>query len=56
MVAHNFLSQHLRGRSRWISEFEASLVYRVNSGTTGTTQRNPVLKKEKKKKKKKKRG
>ena len=26
------------------SEFKASLVYRVNSRTTKTTQRNPVLK------------
>jgi hypothetical protein len=32
-----------------ISEFEDSLVYRVNSGTTrAVTQRNPVLQKEKK--------
>jgi hypothetical protein len=27
------LSQHLGGRGRWISEFEASLVYRVSSRT-----------------------
>jgi hypothetical protein len=49
----------LGGRGRWISEFEASLVYRVSSRTTRTTQRNPVLetinKKQKTKKKKKKR-
>jgi hypothetical protein len=35
----------LGGRGRWISEFEASLVYRVSSRTARTTQRNPVLKK-----------
>jgi hypothetical protein len=33
-----------RGRSRQISEFEASLVYRVNSGTARVPQRNTVLK------------
>jgi hypothetical protein len=43
-----------RGRGRQISDFEASLIYRVGSRTARTTQRNPVLKKEKKKKKKKK--
>jgi hypothetical protein len=37
-------SQHLGGRSRQISEFEASLVYRVRSRTARATQ------KEKKKK------
>jgi hypothetical protein len=39
----------LGGRSRRISEFEASLVYRVSSRTARATQRNPVLKKLKKK-------
>jgi hypothetical protein len=34
----------LGGRGRWISEFEASLVYRVSSRTARATQRNPVLK------------
>jgi hypothetical protein len=29
---------------RWISEFEASLVYRVSSRTARATQRNPVSK------------
>ena len=29
---------------RWISEFEASLVYRVNSRTARAIQRNPVSK------------
>jgi hypothetical protein len=46
----------LGGRGRRISEFEASLVYRVSSRTARTTQRNPVLKKPKKKKKKKELG
>jgi hypothetical protein len=30
----------LGGRGRWISEFEASLVYRVRSRTARATQRN----------------
>jgi hypothetical protein len=37
----------LEGRGRQISEFEASLVYRVRSRTAKTTQRNPVLKNQK---------
>jgi hypothetical protein len=41
----------LGGRGRWISEFEASLVYRVSSRTT---QRNPVSKNKNKNKKNKK--
>jgi preprotein translocase subunit SecF len=53
----------LGGRGRQISEFEASLVYRVTSSTARATQRNPVSKNKnkkqktttKKKKKKKKR-
>jgi hypothetical protein len=36
----------LGGRGRCISEFEASLVYRVSSRTARATQRNPVLKKQ----------
>jgi hypothetical protein len=32
------------GIGRWISEFEASLVYKVNSRIARTAQRNPVLK------------
>jgi hypothetical protein len=45
------------GRGRRISEFEASLVYRVSFRTARATQRNPVLKNKttKKTKKKKKR-
>jgi hypothetical protein len=39
----------LGGRGRWISEFEASLVYRVSSRTARTIQRNPVSKKQKEK-------
>jgi hypothetical protein len=45
----------LEGRGRWISEFEASLIYKVNSRTARATQRNLVSKNQKKKKKKKKR-
>jgi hypothetical protein len=35
----------LGDKGRQISEFEASLVYRVSSGTARATQRNPVSKK-----------
>jgi hypothetical protein len=38
------MSQHLGGRGRRISEFKASLVYRVSSGTARATMRNPVWK------------
>jgi hypothetical protein len=34
----------LGGRGRQISEFKASLVYRVSSRTARAIQRNPVLK------------
>jgi hypothetical protein len=34
----------LGGRGRWISEFEASLGYRMSSRIARATQRNPVLK------------
>jgi hypothetical protein len=44
----------LRVRGRWISEFEDSLVYRVNSRTARATQRNPVSKNKKQKTKKQK--
>jgi hypothetical protein len=44
----------LGGRGRQISEFQASLVYKVSSRTARATQRNPVSKKTKRKKKKKK--
>jgi hypothetical protein len=42
----------LGGRGRWISEFEASLVYRVSSRTARATQRNPVSKNKNKTKQK----
>jgi hypothetical protein len=45
-------SQHLGGRGRRISEFEASLVYRVSSRTARATSRNSVSKNQKKKKSK----
>jgi hypothetical protein len=44
----------LGGRGRQISEFEASLVYKVSSSTARTIQRNPVSKKERTKRKEKK--
>jgi hypothetical protein len=37
----------LGGRGRQISEFEASLVYRVSSRTARATQRNPISEKKK---------
>jgi hypothetical protein len=40
----------LGGRGRRISEFEASLVYKVSSRTARATQRNPVWKNENKNK------
>jgi hypothetical protein len=43
----------LGGRGRQISEFEASLVYRVSSRTAKAIQRNPVSKKQKQKQKNK---
>jgi hypothetical protein len=44
----------LGGGGRQISEFEASLVYKVSSRTARATQRNPVSKNQKKKKERKK--
>jgi hypothetical protein len=44
----------LGGRGRPISEFEASLVYRVSSRTARATQRNPVSKNQKNKQNQKK--
>jgi hypothetical protein len=44
----------LGGRGRRISEFKASLVYRVSSRTPRATQRNPVSKNRKTKLNKKK--
>jgi hypothetical protein len=40
----------LGGRGRQISEFEASLVYKVNCRTARAIQKNPVSGKKKKKK------
>jgi hypothetical protein len=40
----------LGGRGRRISEFEASLVYRVSSRTARATQKNPVSKTKQKQK------
>jgi hypothetical protein len=37
-------SQHLGGRGRRISQFEASLVYRVSFRTARATHREPVSK------------
>jgi hypothetical protein len=48
VVAHAFNPSTLGGRGRQISEFEASLIYRVSSRTARATQRNPVSKKNKK--------
>jgi hypothetical protein len=43
----------LGGRGRWISEFEASLVYKVSSRTSRAIQKNSVSKNQQKKKKEK---
>ena len=42
------------GRGKQITEFQASLVYRLRSRTARATQRNPVSEKTKKKKNEKK--
>ena len=46
VVAHTFnpSTQKAEGRCRQISEFEASLVYKVSSRTARSIQRNPVSK------------
>jgi hypothetical protein len=46
----------LGGRGRRISEFEASLVYKVSSRTARAIQRNPVLKNKNKNKQTNKKG
>jgi hypothetical protein len=38
----------LGGRGRWISEFQASLTYKVSSRTARAIQGNPALTKKKK--------
>ena len=45
VVAHACNPSTLGGRGRWISEFEASLVYRVSPRTARAIQKNPVSKK-----------
>jgi hypothetical protein len=45
MLKMAYISNTLGGRSRQISEFEASLVYRVSSRTARATQRNPCFEK-----------
>jgi hypothetical protein len=45
----------LGGRGRQISDFEASLVYRVSSRIARATQRNPVSKKEREREREKER-
>ena len=44
VVEHAFNPKHSGGRDRQISEFEASLVYKVSSRTARAIQRNPVSK------------
>jgi hypothetical protein len=46
VLAHAF-TPYLGGRDRQISQFEASLVYKVSSRTARAIQRNPVSKKQK---------
>lgn len=41
MVAHTFKHSHCGGKDRWISEFQANLVYRASSGTVMSIQRKP---------------
>lgn len=50
-MVHSF-NPRTRETGRWISEFEASLVYNVSSMIVRATQRDPDLKKKKKKEKK----
>ena len=52
MVAHTLIIPG--GRGRLISEFEASLVYKVSSKTARAIKRNPISKNQKPKEKKKK--
>jgi hypothetical protein len=53
VVAHAFNPSTRGGRGRWISEFEASLFYKVSSRTARTIRRNPVSKNQKPKNKNK---
>jgi hypothetical protein len=45
---NNVLSQHSGGKDRQVSEFKASLVYKVSSRTARAIQRNSVSKNQKK--------
>jgi hypothetical protein len=54
VVARVFNPSTWGGKGRQISEFKASLVYKVSSRTAGDIQRNPVSKKQKQNKKQKK--
>jgi hypothetical protein len=45
----------LKGRGRRISEFEASLVYKVSSRTARAIQRNPISKQNKTKRRRRRR-
>jgi hypothetical protein len=47
VVVHAFDPKIWEAEAGWISEFEASLVYRVSSRTARDTQRNPVSKNQK---------
>jgi hypothetical protein len=47
MVVHTFNPSTQGGRGRRISEFKASLIYKVSSRTARATERNSVLKKQK---------
>jgi hypothetical protein len=50
VVAHAFNPSTREAEAgRWISEFEASLVYRVSSRTARAAQKNPVSKNQKNK-------
>ena len=46
-MAHAFNPSTWASRGRWISEFEASLVYKVSSRTARPIQRNPVSRNQK---------
>jgi hypothetical protein len=54
VVVHTFNLSTQGGRGRQISEFEASLVYKVSSRTARAIQRNPVSKNKNKTKQNKK--
>jgi hypothetical protein len=53
VVAQSYNPSTQEAEAGRVSEFEASLVYRVSSKTARATQRNPVLKKNKTKREEK---